>query len=248
MVLGLFLCCGKTAQTQVDFELMEQQMIDNYQILKEAYENGNPERQQIFGKKLKRQIMFALLQKGSYYYPFFRLRRYIQMVESQDKKIRIFSWDGMVGGNWRKMYSIAQFRGVQNQSYFKILSDGEQIVHRYQDVCIHAIHQVPAPQNNGSYYVVIGKGSHAKGQQHTTVRVFYFSHNELLECSDCFEQGETYWTINSSIYYPIDLTYDSKRKQIRYLKPTYDPKTGNRQRGRYHRLYWREGKFSADGN
>lgn len=245
----LLLCCcciGTTTVGQVDFRKIEQEILDDFKILKEAYLNGNPERQQIFGNKVKHQMMFVLLQEGSYYHPFLRLQQYVKIVESQDKKIRVFSWNGMAQGNWQKSYAIAQFRDVKNQARFQILSDGQQVVENYHDVCIEAIYQLPNSQNKGIYYAMVGRGSHAKEQEHMVVRLFYFAHNELLECTYCFEELENQWLIKGTFQYPIDLSYDARRQQFRYLKPTYDPITGKRQDGKYHKLYWRNGQFIED--
>jgi hypothetical protein len=231
-------------QAQTDFESIEQQILDTYQILKTAHLEHNPERQGIFSAKLKNQLMFALLQNGSYYYPFLRLRQYIKVVESLDKRIRVFSWDALGLDAWRSVCSLAQYRGVQNESYFYVLSDGSQSAADYRDVFINKIYLLNSPTGM-PYYLLLGNGSHGIGQEHTTLRIFYFGHNQLLECKDCLEGNLPYWTIKGSTQFPVELSYHPRRKTLYYYQPSYNAKTGKRARGLHYQLYWKDGFFRA---
>lgn len=231
-------------QAQTNFKLIEQQILNNYRILKIAHQEENPERQHIFSTKIKDQLMFALLQEGSYYYPFLRIQEYIKIVESPDKRIRVFSWDVFDLGRSRNACSLVQYRGVRNESYFHMLSDKNESNGKDKNVFIKAIHRLNNPSEI-PYYLLIGKGSDAKGQEHTTLRIFYFGHNQLLECTDCFEGNLAYWTMQGSTQFPVELQYDSRRKKLYYYQPTYNPKTGQREKGLHYQIYWKEGVFKS---
>ena len=231
-------------QAQIDFGQVEQQILDTYRILKKANLEQNPERQQIFSEKLKSQLMYVLLQEGSYYYPFLRLKQLIKIVESPDKRIRVFSWDAFCLGNGRTVCSIAQFRGARNESYFHVLSDGKERERDYKDVFIQEIYLLDTPSND-LYYIFLGKGSHGVGQEHTTLRIFSLEHNQLLECAHCFDSKTSYWSVEGSTQYPVELTYNARRKQIHYYQPTFNFKTGAREKGLHHQLFWKNGAFRS---
>lgn len=240
LILMFFITTNLQAQT--DFQAIEQQILNSCKILKKAHLEQNPERQRIFSAKLKDQLMFALLQEGSYYYPFLSLQTYVKLVESPDKRVRVFSWDVLDLGDARNVCSLVQYRGVKNESYFYILSDGKKTIGNDKNVFINSIHLL----NNASgvpYYLLIGKGSVGKGQEHSTLRIFYFGHNQLLECTNCFEGKVSYWTIMGSTQFPVDLQYDSRRGKLYYYQPTYDSKTGRREKGLHYQMYWKNGIF-----
>lgn len=245
LILVLFCCLIKgDVQAQINFEQIEQQLLNSYRVLETAHLEQNPERQHIFSKKLERQLMFALLQEGSYYYPFLSLQQHIRIVESPDKRIRVFSWDALGLDSWRSACSLIQYRGVKNESYFHILSDGNQSIRNYEDVFVQAIHLLEHPSGI-TYYLLIGNGSHRTGQEHSTLRVFYFGHNQLLECTDCFEGNLLYWTMEGSTQFPVELEYNPRRRELYYYQPSYHPKTGQRVKGLHYRLYWNDGFFRS---
>jgi len=231
-------------QAQADFELIEQQILDSYKILEMAHLEQNPERQRIFSAKLKNQLMFALLQEGSYYHPFLRLKQYLKIVESPDRRIRTFSWDALSLGTCRSACSLVQYRGVRNESYFHVLSEESEVIKDYKDVFITRIYLLNDPSGT-PYYLLIGNGSHGIGQEHTTARIFYFGHNELLECTNCFEGNYPYWTMEGSTQFPVDLKFHTRRKQLYYYQPTYNSKTGQRTKGLHYQLYWKDGFFKG---
>ena len=241
-ILILMLLITANLQAQTNFRLIEQQILNSYSILQAAHSEQNSERQRIFSAKLKDQLMFALLQDGSYYYPFLSLRRYMKIVESPDKRIRVFSWDVLDLSNSRKVYALVQYRGVQNESYFYVLSDANNSIENDKNVFVNAVH-ILKNASGIPYYLLIGNGSTAKGQEHSTLRVFYFGHNQLLECADCFEGNLPYWTIMGSTQFPVDLKYDSRRGKLYYYQPTYHPKTGQREKGLHYQMYWQDGLF-----
>lgn len=243
-ILILMLLITTNLQAQTDFQAIEQQILNSCNILKTAHLEQKPERQRIFSAKLKDQLMFALLQEGSYYYPFLSLQSYVKLVESPDKRVRVFSWDVLTLGNVRNVCSLVQYRGVKNESYFHVLSDEHTPNGDDKAVFVNAIHLL----NNASedpYYLLIGKGSTGKGQEHSTGRIFYFGHNQLLECADCFEGKMPYWTMSGSTQFPVDLKYDSRRGKLYYYKPTYNPKTGRREKGLHYQMYWKNGIFKS---
>ncbi|MBL4649990.1 MAG: hypothetical protein JKY03_09675 [Aureispira sp.] len=244
IILILMLLIMGDLQAQTDFELIEQQILASCRVLKKAHLEQNPERQHIFSAKLKDQLMFALLQDGSYYYPFLRIQKYVKIVESPDKRIRVFSWDVLNLGNSRNACSLVQYRGVQNESYFHVLSDEKESVGKDKNVFVSAIHVL----NNASgipYYLLIGNGSDAKDQEHINLRIFYFGHNQLLECTDCFEGNSSDWTMQGSTQFPVELQYHSRRKKLYYYQPTYNLKTGQREKGLHYQMYWKEASFKG---
>jgi hypothetical protein len=131
---------------------------------------------------------------------------------------------------------------VQNESYFDVLSEGNTSIEKDKNVFITAIYLLRHPSGS-SYYLLVGKGSEIKGQEHTTLRVFYLGHNQLLECMDCFEGNRPYWTMQGSTQFPVGLEYHSRRKQLHYYEPTYDFKNGQRVQGLHYQLYWKDGIF-----
>jgi hypothetical protein len=243
-ILILMLLVMGDLQAQTNFKLIEQQILASHSVLKKAYLEQNPERQRIFSAKIKNQLMFALLQEGSYYYPFLSIQKYVKIVESPDKRIRVFSWDVLDLSNARNACSLVQYRGVQNESYFHVLSDENKSTEKDKNVFVKAIYVLNNPSGK-PHYLLIGNGSDAKDQEQINLRIFYFGHNQLLECTDCFEGNSSNWTMQGSTQFPVDLKYDSRRKKLYYYQPTYDLKTGQRKKGLHHQMYWKDGFFKA---
>ncbi len=241
-ILILMVFITGNLQAQTDFEFIEQQILDSYSVLKKAHLEQNPERQRIFSAKLKTQLMFALLQNGSYYHPFLSLGQHVKIVESPDKRVRVFSWDVLSLGAGRNVCSLVQYRGVQNESYFNVLSEGNIATENHKNVFITAIHLLKNPSGI-PYYLLVGSGSVIKDQEHTTARIFYFGHNQLSECADCFEGNLPYWTMQGSTQFPVELQYDSRREKLYYYQPSYHPKTGQRKKGLHYQMYWDKGSF-----
>lgn len=239
----IFFLLSGMLNAQSDFVSIERDIIETYLLLKEAHKNSNPERQQIFATKLKQQIMFALVQDGSFYYPYSKLKSHIHIVESKDKKLRIFSWDALASGDWRQMIAFAQYRGVRNESLVHVLSDNEQLeLENFNDVCYETIHHLFS--NTGKeYYLLIGYGSHGAGQHHSAVRLFSIEHNQLTECDQCFEQLEKSLILKAPIQYSVLVDYHPRRKRLSYNQIYFDNRTQSYQT-HYLQFYWKNGRFT----
>ena len=226
---------------QADFNRIEEEIVKTYTILKEAYRAGEPERQVIFAKKMQQQLLFALLQRGSYYYPFAKLGWYINIVESADQQIRVFSWDALQGGAWRRMVSMVQFRGAQNETYVHVLSDGnEEELDNYAAVCIEQVHVLE--ELDKRYYVLIGRGQQGEGQQHQTIQVVSLGHNALEKCTTCFERNQENWVLKSSLDNPIQVHYNQSSRKLTYALTVFNETTG-RDIQQKVRMIWRNGRF-----
>lgn len=227
---------------QADFNQIEEEIIKSYTILKEAHRAGEPERQVIFAKKMQQQLLFALLQRGSYYYPFAKLGWYIKITESADKQIRVFSWDALQGGVWRRMVSLVQFRGARNETYVHVLSNGSEAeLDNYAAVCIDQVHVLEDLDKR--YYVLIGRGQQGEGQQHQTIQVVALGHNALEKCTTCFERNQEHWVLKSSLDKPIEIHYNQSSRKLTYSLAVFDEKKGDVIQQKI-RMIWRNGRFS----
>lgn len=236
----LFMWTGMYSQT--DFDAIEREIVKNCRILQYAYDDGIPERQVIFAKKIKQQLLYVLLQEGSYYYAFDRLKQYINIHEAADKKLRVFSWNNRKRMAWQEMTTLIQFRGVSNESYVHVLSPTivQQSENDFRDVCIDAVYTIET--NIKTYYLLLGKGSHGGGQHHAAARIFYLGHNKIEECLDCFEGYLSYWSIALPQQFEIRLNYHPYSQKLSYQTAVYNPKN-NQYNLSYQRLLWRRGKF-----
>src|SRR5688572_776482 len=138
----------------------------------------------------------------------------MRIVQSEDKLLRIFSWDELSGGTWHDMAAFAQYKTSSGAIGSKQLdSDREMELSQYSDIIISKIHMVK--MRDKIFYLTIGWGTHGAGHHHMMAQIFSIEGNKLVKCVDCFDSGRDLIVVSGRAYDP-DLKYDPVSKTISY--------------------------------
>lgn len=164
----------------------------------------------------KKHFKEVLLQPESFSYSFDSLSRVVTIVESADKKLRIYSWDERGGGKWRNMTSFAQYKTSKGITKLVRL-DTDEVMHNveYTDVMIEKIHTVPI--YNQLHYLTIGWGTRGKGRHHKTIQIYSIESDQLTNCNTCFKR-KSFLVVKAPRGQKIDIDYNSAAKSITYRK------------------------------
>lgn len=158
-----------------------------------------------------------------FHYPFTSLNEYMDVVNSRDKRFRIYSWDSYTGGTMHIFYGVAQYTGADNKIYTFSLTDtsGGEPGLWYSD--IYSFH------NKGKhYYFCIGNekySSHDLGQE----VIVYSVHGKSLVAAPIIRTGSG---LTNRIHVDFDLAgldgkdlsivFDEKNKELKI--PVVDEK------------------------
>lgn len=138
----------------------------------------------------------------------------MRIVQSEDKLLRIFSWDELSGGTWHDMAAFAQYKTSSGAIGSKQLdSNREMELSQYSDIIISKIHLVK--MRDKIFYLTIGWGTHGAGHHHMMAQIFSIDGNKLVKCVDCFDSGKDLVVVSGRAYDP-DLKYDPVSKRISY--------------------------------
>jgi hypothetical protein len=169
------------------------------------------------------------------------LSKEMSIVQSEDKLMRIFSWDELSGGTWHDMAVFAQYRTSTGAIGAKqINSDREAELGEYTDVIISKIHMVK--MRDKTFYLTIGWGTHGAGHHHMTAQMFSIEENKLVKCTDCFDSGADLVVVSGRGFDP-GLTYDPLTKQISYNEFKEDEGGWMMPTGKLIKLKLRENSF-----
>lgn len=164
----------------------------------------------------KKHLKEVLLVPGSFDFSFDSLSKLLTIIESSDKKIRIYSWDERGVGKWRNMTSFAQYKTSKGFIHVVRLDTDEAMRNvEYTDVMIEKIHIVPIYDQ--PYYLTIGWGTRGKGRHHKTIQIYSIESDQLSNCNTCFKR-KSYLVVKAPRGQKIDINYNSAAKSITYRK------------------------------
>jgi len=114
------------------------------------------------------------------------LSHYITITNSEDGKIKFYSWDNECGGTWHMINSLVQFIKVNGEIGVQKLSTGNEVRDGgYSDCSYYEVHEVPI--NNSKIYITFAWGTHGEGLEFDRIQAFKIVGNQLIECKSCIE-------------------------------------------------------------
>jgi hypothetical protein len=167
----------------------------------------------------------VLSKEESINYKFTELRKYIDIKQSKDKKIRSFSWDSRMGGSWHTLETFIQHKTTNGLRVFslqdkKMLDDEEQDENEvYRDAIILNIYAF----NEG--YLFEGFGTHGSGHHHK-VLMYYKIVNDTLERKEIFENNKSIYVFLIPRRYDFDLKVDVEKGIITHSEFVMDDEIG----------------------
>lgn len=237
LLLGLFSALPVQAETGSSIAEEEQKIIALYNSF--WYPNTSSyQHQNVLIPEFISRFEKLLANPQSFDYPFTELAKTIKIRWSEDKKLRIFSWDNNTNHDWRNILSIAQYKDEKGKIQTQWLSNGdEQLTGEYTDVWIYGVHQLKLGKH--THYMTIGEGTHGNGQHHLTIQLFELRGDKLVRCGSCFENAGDYLVIRAILLDHFNLMYNAEKQELSYSSFEKDEssgfyiKTGGRTKLRY---------------
>ena len=193
----------------------EDKMIQNYNDLVNA---DSRTRYDSIAPKFKEELKTLLLEQEIFKYPFDSLGKYIKIISSEDKKLRLFSWDEMTGGTMHQMAVLAQHKDDINNVYCENLDSdfyGDEMV--ITDIIFYEINDVLI--QDIPHYVAFGWGPFGGGSHFKIVKVFNIDKYEISNDNKIFKPNDE---LSSKIYLStsrgtkINLYYDYENQIIEF--------------------------------
>jgi hypothetical protein len=126
----------------------------------------------------KEKLKTILSDRRTYEFPFDTLKKYITIVTSVDRKLRIFSWDERTGGSAHQMTGIAQFTPATRDEDIQIADlENDDEEGQIDDVIYYEIHDIQA--DSYTYYITFGWGTFGGGTHFRMIRSFKIAGNNL---------------------------------------------------------------------
>jgi hypothetical protein len=190
----------------------------------------------------KAHLQKSLSTSAAFATPFDSLSNEMLIIQSEDKNLRIFSWDEISGGTWHDMAAFVQYKTKTGHIKVSQLdTDREGELSQYTDVIVNKIHQVV--MNDQIHYLTIGWGTHGAGNHHMIARIFKIDGENLIRCASCFSTNEDL-VIEAPRSIKIGLVFNSTNNEITYNEFKMNEDSGfNELTGKLVVLKLKNGKF-----
>jgi len=139
-----------------------------------------------FSPLFKKSLLNALNTKESITYSWDSLSRLISIKESEDGKLKFFSWDDRCGGTWHSIHCIAQFKTQTGKVQLRdIGTDTSGKAGIYKDSYVYRVYGL----NDSGIYLSFAWGTHGAGHEHQLIQVYKIVGENLLACDSCLPQN-----------------------------------------------------------
>jgi len=174
--------------------------------------------------RFKDHLAKTLGKSESWNVDFDQLSKKVKIVQSNDKQLRIFSWDDLTGGTWHALSVLAQFVTAQGEVKVKALSEGDEgMTGAYTDVIISQIHEIEI--GGQLHYLTIGRGTHGSGHHHALAQIFIIINNQLKACKQCFATND-HLAVVAPRSSKINLMFHPVEMKLSHNEFTYNDETG----------------------
>lgn len=166
----------------------------------------------------KKNLKTILSAPETFEYPFDSLGNYIKIIQSNDKRLRIFSWDERTGGTWHQIAGIAQFKNESGIVFSQYLAteaaeENDEIV----DIFYYDIYDLKG--KNSIYYLSFGWGTHGSGTHFKIIKAFKINGTEIVDDERIFKINNE---LNAVIFLlstrldPINLKFNQSTKILEF--------------------------------
>ncbi len=211
LLVTIFIALFFHANAQITpIEKLEADAVNKFEARFDYYHS--PERDSIFN--LFDSTFIALSQHPKFRdAPLDSLSESCSIVTSENKKIRIFSWDNLGGGSYHDYTTYLEFNPGDGEYSFSLIEDEQQDFWEHTEVGFYKIETIT--EADKTYYLLFGSGTYGGGKKHATVQVYIEENGKLDKCHNCFPSGtELNNTCNRTQDHQI--SYDASAKSIRY--------------------------------
>lgn len=197
---------------QLDISLKES--YDEFSVNKYNYDIRNS-----ILRSFRSQMRTVLSDLSTRHYSFEELAKSIKVLESKDKKLKLFSWDEYNGGTWHIYNSAYQYTGFDQLITGSLVLDDIDSYKKpffFTDINYFELYQ---PDND--HYLALGYGTHGQGHEFYTMRLLSFVNGEIQDCKACFN-GEDRLVLYKSRTVKGVIEYDDQSKTLKYPEQIED--------------------------
>ncbi len=239
IILFICLSCNSLFSQNVNFEKVEKELILEF----ENYINSDYDtRYNNLRPKLKKKVETVLSIPESFTYNFDSLSKYMTIIQSNNDKVKMFSWDELTGGSWHDMAVIVQFKTKDQKIKTQwIDSDISEEVSGLTDAAQYEINDVII--DNKVHYLCFGRGTYGSGHHHKSILIFSIENGTIQPCESSILKD--YSTIQATRRDKINLSYDKEKQEISFNEFKYNDDIGFFEAtGKRIKLKLKGGKFS----
>jgi hypothetical protein len=184
-----FSLISMTLSAQTNIETAEDEIVKVF--LKLRSNEPDIDREAV-AKEFEILLTKTLSKKESWEHRFSKLRKYMDVERSDDKKIRTFGWDTRLGGSWRMLITLVQHKTATGMSVFSFQKRNDDFEYpeedAYRDAIVIAIHQLKKG------YLLEAWGTHGSGHHHRIFTYHEFENDKLVR-KPAFANGKNYYTL-----------------------------------------------------
>lgn len=242
----VLLSCYTKISSQTDFknkDILLSEIYTKFSDNRHDYAATADEARDTILNRFKKTLLTTLSNHESATIPFDSLAKTIHVTTSKDKKLRIFSWNELNGGNWH-IYNSAYQYNENNKSFsgFLRLENDSAQNPLFTDIIHFEIEDIEPNK-----YLVKGYGTHGSRQDFYVYRLLSFSDGKILDCNKCFD-GKDKLVFEKSRANKTKPIFDTKTKQISYPEMVPSLKDGEdtgftEQSGKIIMLNYENGTF-----
>ncbi len=200
LFIGLVFCQVSFAQQAV-FESEDLRLTKRFEemISSEAFL-----RYDSLAPAFKKYLTEVLNSEPAFKFPFDSLRTKLNLVETEDGKVRIFSWDEKSGGTYHDMAAVVQYESADGDIEVQELDSGD--VESFDEVVIHEDYQLSV--DGEMCYLTIGWGTYGGGHQHISAQIYRIHNSSFIRTANLLVEAPRREKIN--------LIYDKEKREIKH--------------------------------
>jgi hypothetical protein len=225
LLLIIFAIAGTVSASAQSKPLVkaEQRLVDLYTgIYEDASRLKTPKQKRLFLDSLEpvleKRLLEVLALAGSGDYKFPNLKKKMKLVESQDGRLRFFSWNTGLGDTMNFIQVVAQFKNEEGTAHVKILKPFE-----HENKFDRAVDYWSIDALADSSYIAFGDGKYSEKERAISVTGFKIYGSELVDSIPIFET-EAGLASTTMVRYSIqvcdadelDVTYDIDTRRLCY--------------------------------
>ena len=210
------------AHQTIELSAIESKLFDLRKSYLEKALN-DPMDAEILANDFSAELVKLLQHPASFDFEFKTLDDYVNIIQSEDKHLRVYSWYHSIGGTWHDIVSYAQIKTASGVQLLQLHSGDEAISGAFSDATCFKIQQLKL--NANMTYILSSWGSHGSGNKHQIMRAFTIAEEKLIEAEALFN-GKKQLVIEGPRAIEISLVLDEKNKSISYEYFLYNDKIG----------------------
>ncbi len=202
-----------TSGQNAEWAQLETQLVSQY---RECMEADSDSRFDSLGPLLKSKLHSVFTTKGNFEHGFDSLSQHISLIDSNDGKVRIVSYDERTGGSRHEMAALLLVNDQGTINGYWIDNDigesPEDEPSGVTDEIIYKLIEIEIDQT--TYYLCFGWGTYGGGHHHNSILVFRLEEDQVIWTPELIP--ESYHKIFAARRDQVELEFDSVKQTIHF--------------------------------